>query len=274
MGKSLKQSIKNIIRDIRPFKSLHYMLMASLGCYFSRNFQVVTWILCLIAIFLAWQFDFRINDVFDVEIDKIAHADRLLVRDKITRRTYIIILIVILSIIFGISIIIGWISALIIAIYIGLGILYSIPPLRIRQYIIASIFIGATSTIAFFFGYLSLTTIFSGEIFIIGLLIFLGLSMGTVIKDYKDYEGDKAENIRTIFTTFGVEWGLIISYILLLITFLLPIVLIHQIIDIIIIVGSAILTIIVFKLKKNVTHVFLLYFIVLFYSFMRYEGFF
>ena len=127
--------------------------------------------------------------------------------------------------------------------------------------------------LAFFFGFSSLNSVFSGEIAVIGSLIFLGLSTGTVIKDYKDYEGDKAANVTTLFTKFGVNQGLLISYVLLVITFLLPLVLIHQITDVIVIVGFAVVTMFVFRKWKQVSHVFLFYFIVLLYTFLRYEGF-
>jgi 4-hydroxybenzoate polyprenyltransferase len=269
----VKEFIKDFLKNIRPLKSLHFMVMASLGCYFSRNFQILPWILSLVAVFSVWQYTIHLNDVFDVEIDRISHADRPLVKHEVSQRSYIILLICLLCVVFGISIYLGWVSVLVASIYVGLATIYSAPPFRMRQYIIQTIFIGAGSMLAFFFGFSSLNSLFSGEIAVIGSLVFLGLSTGTVIKDYKDYEGDKAANVTTLFTKFGVNQGLLISYILLVITFLLPLVLIHQITDVLVIIGFAILTMFVFRKWKQVSHVFIFYFIVLLYTFLRYEGF-
>ena len=96
---------------------------------------------------------------------------------------------------------------------------------------------------------------------LIAVLIFLALSTGTVVKDHSDYEGDKEENITTVFTKFGIKKGLIISYILLTLTFLIPVFLIHTTIDIIPISTFAVVTVVVFREWKKVSHVFILYFI-------------
>jgi 4-hydroxybenzoate polyprenyltransferase len=37
--------------------------------------------------------------------------------------------------------------------------------------------------------------------------ILLGFALGVNIKDIKDYEGDRADGIKTIPVVFGMEWG-------------------------------------------------------------------
>jgi len=249
------------------------MVMASLGCYFSRNFQIIPWIFSLVAVFSVWQYTIHLNDVFDVEIDRISHADRPLVKYDVSQRSYMIIVICLLCVVFGISISLGWVSVLVASIYVGLATIYSAPPLRLRQYIIQTIFIGAGSMLAFIFGYFSINNVVTNEVVLIAVLIFVALSTGTVVKDYSDYEGDKEANITTLFTKFGIERGLIISYILLTLTFLIPVFLIHATIDIILISSFAVITVLVFRGWKKIAHVFILYFIVLLYVFLRYEGF-
>jgi len=216
-----------------------------------------------------------VNDIFDVEIDKVSHPDRPMVKGFIGRKKYILIAIIIIAV----GLISGFIMSLYSMIFVGLyfimGYIYSAPPLRLRNYIFGTVFIGLGSSLAYFTGVFSGGEMLNWTQIMIGILILIALSMGTVVKDYKDYEGDKKEGVTNIFTYFGLEKGMKITTVLLIITFLLPFILIYHLIDFIVIIPIALTVVILFNLdrikrKTQVTMIF--FFIEILYVFLRVIG--
>ncbi|MHA1784900.1 MAG: UbiA family prenyltransferase, partial [Candidatus Helarchaeota archaeon] len=267
---------KSVLKNLRLLRSLHFMLMIFFGNFFSYDFEIFNSIIGMIVIFLAWQFNVIINDIYDVEIDKMTNKERPLIEGVLTVKSYKIIAIVFLSI----SVIIccsflGMLSLIFLILYVLSGYFYSAPPLRLRNRIFATVFIGFWSLMAFYIGFFSSSSFIQYREFVLSILILSALSLGTVVKDYKDYEGDKLNNINTIFTKYGLETGSKICSIFLLITFLIPLFLIYHFFDFLIIIPLAITTVLFFNWKKNAKKVeitFLFYFIEIAYVFLRYTS--
>ena len=274
-----KEQIISFLKNLRILKAASFMMMMFFGWFFYGHFSGI-WnfldlILGLIAIFCTWQFSITVNDIFDVEIDKVSHPDRPMVKGFIGRKKYILIAIIIIAV----GLISGFIMSLYSMIFVGLyfimGYIYSAPPLRLRNYIFGTVFIGLGSSLAYFTGVFSGGEMLNWTQIMIGILILIALSMGTVVKDYKDYEGDKKEGVTNIFTYFGLEKGMKITTVLLIITFLLPFILIYHLIDFIVIIPIALTVVILFNLdrikrKTQVTMIF--FFIEILYVFLRVIG--
>ena len=154
-------------------------------------------------------------------------------------------------------------------------ILYSIPPIRLRKTIFGTFIVGMSSSLAFFFGYVSqggefpLSGTGGTTILSLGLLIFLAVSLSGVIKDRKDYEGDKRDNVKTIYTVFGLEKGKRISLAFVLISFLLPSFLFQQWHDLLFFFLAALAATSDFKKNENQERVLFYAFLLFLYCFLR-----
>lgn len=279
------QKIKSILKTIRPLRSIHFMIMVFFGSFLSSFslsylFNLLFTILGMIGIFFAWQFNLIVNDIFDIEIDKISHEERILSKDLISRRNYVYIGVVYLSVSLVITCILGllaqnFLPLIFVSLFMIMGYIYSGPPFRMRKYPFQTLFIGLGSFLAFYVGFFMGTFIILYRELIVSILIFVALSLGTVVKDYKDYEGDKKDNVNTIFTKYGLKTGSRICSVCLFVTFMIPLLLIFHPIDFLIIVPISIAVVLVFNWKKNPRKVeltFLFYFIVIAYVFIRYIG--
>ena len=272
------EKIKPILKSIRPLRSIHFLLMFFLGAFLTYNlsiFSIWTMILGFISVFCAWQFDLIVNDIFDVEIDSITNKERVFTQDMVSRRTYTILGIIYIIIAIIISLFLSILTLLFIIGFMLMGYAYSVPPLRLRRFAFQTVFIGLGSFLCFHAGFFAHSNFIHYNELIISILIFIAFSLGTTVKDYKDYEGDKKDNVATIFTKFGMEKGIKICSVFLLITFLIPLLLIYHLIDFIIIIPMAVSTIILFNWKRNLKKVevtFIVYFIEIAYVFLRYFG--
>lgn len=236
------------------------------------------------AIFL-WQYAVWINHVYDVDIDKITNRERILPMRMISPGTIKKMAIIFAFISLGLAFVIGWaIIPAIIALI--LATIYSVPPFRLRKTILSSVFIGAGSSLAFLFGYLNPYLYMEGmknvdwmfnpyhapitnEAILIAILIFIALSIGSVTRSLKDYEGDKKAGVRNIFTVYGKEKGVKIASFLIIISFISPIMLFYRIVDIVIFVAGGLIASYLFNKTKRIETVFGLYFPVLIYCILR-----
>ncbi len=242
--------------------------------------------LSILAIVFIWQYAVMINHVYDLSIDRIDNQKRLLPskmlkKDQVRQIAYLYALVSL-----GLGLLLGPWSLLLVISGLVFGSMYSMPPLRIRDSVFSTSIIGIGSAIAFFLGYStpayvkvmhgemagSITRIypeFTMESALIGFLIFIALTIGPLIKDYKDYEGDKKAGVKNLFTIYGLEKGVSITSVLLPIPFFCLLLLFHTIIDIIILVPFGLLAGILFKRFRDTRLVFAIYFPVILYCLLR-----
>jgi 4-hydroxybenzoate polyprenyltransferase len=218
-----------------------------------------------------------INDIYDIEIDKLSNVGRPLIAGAITKEGYTMVMFSFLafSVIFGFTL--GPVILGLTIFCLFLGTVYSIPPFRIRERIWSSVIIGAGSACAFLIGFFAPNSLggaanLTMDAILIALIIFSALSMAPVLTDLKDYEGDRRANVRTLYTVFGPDEGQRIASTLVPILFFTPALILHNLLDIILfIVFGAAATIIFYK-KGDFRGVFLCYFVVIIYIIMRISG--
>ena len=240
----------------------------------------------LFSIIFLWQYSVMINHVYDIDIDQLDNKERLLPKNMITTHQVKSIAIIYAILSAGLAALLGTYSLLLVLLGLFLGTIYSVPPLRLRNGIFSTMVIGIGSAIAYFIGYVTPTYMremhgalantnirnyptISTDSIIIGVLIFITLSIGSLIKDYKDYEGDKKAGVRNLFTIYGLEKGITITSILLPFTFISPLLLFHNTIDFLVFIPLGIIAGITFKKYKNTQYVFALYFPILIYCLLR-----
>jgi len=231
--------VSTLFRNLRPYRVIHYVLLVFIGVvlalkYGGFGFEVVNLLhlfFLFLSIMFAWLFAVGVNDIFDVEIDKVSNRNRPLIRKAIDIENYKIFtfLFFVLAILFA-----GLVSftagGLILYFMIAYSFVYSAPPFRFRKYIlIPNVIIGLCSLLAVLLG----ASLVSSEDFLvlpgmISLSVFLLFTFASILKDLKDYEGDKKEGVKTLATVFGLNSakkivGVFVGLSFLLIAFVLKI---------------------------------------------------
>ncbi|MFA5997195.1 MAG: UbiA family prenyltransferase [Candidatus Paceibacterota bacterium] len=218
------------IRTTRIFLCLSLLGMGSLSAY-SRFPIMFTWVdwLSFTVLSLSWfsacMFATHVNDLADIEIDKISNPDRPLPRGAVTVRemheiSYVWLLLSLIG-----AYIVGYFAFFMSAIFISAYYLYSAPPFRLKQVPLFSSFLISIAVLA---------TVFAGFFFVssgkiitefpvsyaIGILIIF--TLGVNIRDIKDVEGDRKAGIKTLPVIFGKYGNEVVGFLLALSFILAP----------------------------------------------------
>ncbi len=261
-----------LVKNFRPVKMAHFLLLVTFGALLAEKINVVNFFLSLLVVFFIRQFSVILNDIFDKDIDKISNPERPLVKKIFSETEYFELGILFLFLAAVYSVLIkNTLSLFVVAISVFAILLYSVPPFRFRTKIFNTLFVGFGSAMTFLFGYVSQMQTFQidEKIFSVTLLIFIAISLGDVIKDLKDYEGDRKNNVRNVFTIFGLKKGKKISLYLLFISLLIPLFLFHNFFDFLFFPLAAIFSTLDFRKNEKHERVLLYSFLVFFYCFLR-----
>ena len=161
------------------------------------------------SLFLCWLGEIFYGDLSDEKIDRISNPSRPLPAGKFTRQEF--------QRLGGIFMVVSYITAFVAGygffVFLLLrgfvGYLYAYPPFRLKRFLFLATFGRA---LAFLFTvYAGFLLISSNTIFDFparfALFALVAFTLGTTVKDIRDYQGDKAEGIHTIPAIFGPEKG-------------------------------------------------------------------
>lgn len=297
---SKKGFLLRFVKTSRPFTTLHAVFMVLVGVFVAGHLNLdltnfldssqagnvgMLGINLFLLVFL-WQYAVMLNHVYDIEIDKISNRDRLLPSGLLTPKQAKQIATVYGIVALGLASMLNLQIFLLSVLAIILGFLYSAPPVRLRNSLFGTTIIGVGSLIGFLIGYFTPSYTMHGtvppfefvkttpsltpEAFGVGVLIAVVLSIGPLVTDLKDYEGDKKAGVKSIYTVYGKKKGVNIASALLFIAFLSPALLFHtMVLDFIVFTVFGLLAVLLFKKYSVVNGVFLLYFPVLIYCLVR-----
>lgn len=271
-----------VFRELTSFRTLHFVLIVNAGVYFNKalDFFYFPDILYIVSgnslIVLLWTCAILVNNVYDLEIDRISNPNRPLPRGDARPSQYLGLSSILSVICLFLSLVLGIIPFLLTLLFLLSALAYSKPPLRLRRKIWGSVFIGWGSILAFFIGYTTRIK-FSDltlpqDVLSLSILIFVAFSIGPLTKDLKDYAGDSRNNVHTIFTMLGISRGIKIVAFLLGISLLMPLVIFHTWQDVVVLGPLAIFFSILFYSKKNVFAAYAGYSIVFLYCAIRILG--
>ena len=160
--------------------------------------------------FRLWSGVDAINNVYDVDLDVKSDSFRASFTRSLGKFGLIIslaifVLCMALGLITGIQLVTVFIFVGIVA-----GVVYSVPPFRLRQTILkplVNVSVGAVPIliIASFFN------IFSFQLLVLVLLIGLSTAANSLWEDLADYESDHAANARTLVVVLGFKRGFLIT---------------------------------------------------------------
>jgi len=211
------QNFLTIIKDLRLERIIHYFLMFFLGVFCAHYLGEKTffWSIDLwsklvffpLSLFFSCLFSIIINNIYDLEIDKISNTKRPLVTNSINLNDYKKIAFASLFLSFFYSGLLGFEWFFFNILFTGLYFIYSSPPLRLKRIPFLSKFIlSAASLIMVYSGYFSIETNLKLNFNLVWpFFIAFGLLLNFI--DLKDIKGDSNDGIKTLPIIFGEWWG-------------------------------------------------------------------
>ncbi|MFW6041201.1 MAG: UbiA family prenyltransferase [Thermoplasmatota archaeon] len=294
-----KEMLKNYISNMKVFRSLHFVAMTAVGFIvlsqldgyifeFTDPVNLTFFVLPPLCVVLTWQFTAMVNDMYDIEIDRVAHPERPLVAGEISFLTYRNTAIVFAVLSLLISLYLGFLLALLNLTFIVAAMMYSINPIRLKERVYGYVCVGYASVVAFHFGvyshilwslsvkegrwfFLEGVPIFS-DVVSISLIIFVALSISPYINALSDYEADKKSGVKNIYTIYGREKGKKIVTVLIVFLFLSPLSLFYDLLDLALFIPLSLTAAYIYYTFEDHRPIFILYFMIILYSVLRYTG--
>jgi 4-hydroxybenzoate polyprenyltransferase len=225
--------LKEYLRNCRPERVTNFLFLICVGAAvaikvgqgqpFGNWVDILSFIILLIAYFCAWIFAVGVNDIVDVEIDRISNQGRPLVTDKIKEGEMSSANIFFFLWSLGGAFLVGYWAFFTMILFTAAYYIYSAPPLRLKRVpIVATFLISLASLAATVAGFYFASPVQFASAFPIRLLalIIIFFTLVTNIKDIKDVDGDRATGIATIPTIFKRSVGRTIVGAMLAVAFL------------------------------------------------------
>lgn len=294
-------TLKNFIRTIKPFRTLHFIMMIFVGAIYldwiapevslkiiaiNHIPYLITAALCAV---MVWQFTTMLNDFYDTKIDSLVHPDRPLVSGSMPVTTYFDLLLLICFLSILLSLTLGSLIMLLNLIALSLAIIYSAPPIRLRDRLYGHICVGLGSLVGFYFGVYSPVYWRHGiyftsridyrnipyypDVFFASLLIVTVLSISPLINALSDYEGDKNSGVKNVYTVLGLERGKKLVSVLIILLFISPLGLFAHMQDMVFLLTTGLISSVIFYKLEDHRPVFGMYFLVLIYLLLRFLSF-
>lgn len=215
-----------VLKRFKIFRTVHYVGFTIGGYVIALNmgnfgFSLTYLILLSIIALLGFHAALYLNDIFDLEIDRITGKETLLTAGILHKRGAIILYgifsISALLLSYAINLRVFWLVLIILL----FSSIYSIPIIRIKKIFPLNIVsLAIIALLAMVTGFTALLPVkyFPSRMTIL-VLVTLSLTFGT--KDIRDIEGDREKGIRTLFNILGEEKGRKVNAILILIGYLL-----------------------------------------------------
>jgi geranylgeranylglycerol-phosphate geranylgeranyltransferase len=206
---------REIVRDIRVLRILHYVVLALLGiallgqkenveAFFISEETMLVFPLFIVALAYAAVFAIVTNNIEDLEADRLTNPTRPLVLGTVNKRHYLmagvfcLVYSLLLSLLVQKEMFYG-----ILAISAGYYI-YSCRPFRIKRIpIVSKLFIGANSLVVAVCGYVLAGGAVKEFPLAWAMFILLPLSLSANFVDLKDTEGDRKMGVKTLPVLFG-----------------------------------------------------------------------
>jgi 4-hydroxybenzoate polyprenyltransferase len=204
-------TLRTMLRDLRGPRILHYCLLFALGLACVRGATITVDRLLQVglgfaSVILSCLFALMINNVFDVEIDRINAPDRPLVTGAIDAVRYERAAFGVLAVTLAVAASASFSTLCFAALFSLAYFVYSAPPLRLKtRCAVSKAVIGINSAAAFVAGW----SLFGADFLEAParplLVLLLGYSLGAHVIDLKDVEGDRAAGIRNLSTMLGLR---------------------------------------------------------------------
>ncbi len=225
-----KKIFIEIAKDIRITRTIHFLLMILFGIIVAGKISPLTItiqkifeILFLnISVFYAVLYSTISNNFADVKIDLISNPDRPLPKKSVDPVQYNKAGTIILYLSLFYSIIINFKTFAIVASFIAIYYIYSMPPFRFkRAVVISKLCISINSMLLSFGGFFLFNNDLSlYPVYFIYFFVFI-LTFTINFIDLKDYHGDMEGNIKTLPVLLGLKNAKILCGIFFIFTYMI-----------------------------------------------------
>ncbi len=215
---NFKRQTIAVLQNSRLGRSLHYTFMVLLGAFvayhqakFSMNWNDWLVMITLLASFyFSWMFAVCVNDIYDIDIDKVSNSDRPISAGNLSVSETKSAAFVFLTLSLIGAYLCGYYAFFCILAFTALYYIYSAPPVRLKRVPFLSVFIvGFCSLSVVMAGFFTFSTQKEVAVFpaalIVGIVVMFSLL--PQVKDIKDIDGDRSSGIMTMPTIFGAVWG-------------------------------------------------------------------
>lgn len=228
-------SIRDVGSSVLPLASLAverlkyshmYTTMGILGILIAaRGGKLpVVHILPVISITITTTGLYMLNDVFDLEIDRVSHPERALPRGTVGVRqtTFTALLLMALGTILAFSFSVT--SGILVALIMVFGVLYSAPPVRLRRFpIVPSAIIGFFVFLSFLAGISFREATLTGKLAFGAFLLWAMFLCASTAKDLADVQGDKVDRVRSLPLILGFERAFKVTSVVVCTGFVFPV---------------------------------------------------
>lgn len=208
----------SIIRNFHPARTFNYILLAIAGMFMAQEIygplnltnlvNILTLIVFITLLILNSVLATFVNDLSDLEIDKISNPQRPLAAGIISYTDWKKMIAVLILIIFIGILAFNSIASLLLVITQGIYYLYSNEPFRLkRHYVTSSILMGLATVSAAMSGFYLISSNKGILAFPIIAIVIIGISQALLsnMKDIKDFEGDGKAGIKTLPVALGLD---------------------------------------------------------------------
>lgn len=209
--------IPTLFANLRPPQMLFHLGALLLGVSISKQLVGATAVatiplgdgaLACGAVVVGWCAALFSNDYFDQNIDQRTNRERFIVQGDMQPHTVITLAIVCAVVSLGFAAAVGQMFFVVMGFYHIIAFVYNVPPLRMKRIpLVATFLIALSLQMIVFAGFVlhqknaTLSTYpFSMENIVLSLFF---LALFVTLKDLKDVEGDKADNVLTLPHVFG-----------------------------------------------------------------------
>ena len=209
-----KNKLKVLFSNSRPERILHYSMLIVIGtlfgggpAFFSSWINILSLVMTVVAFIFAWLVAVCINDIYDKEIDEISNSDRPLPQSLFSDGEFYSISIVFTLISFVAAYASSMYGLFLVLAFSFAYYIYSAEPLRLkRHYITGALIIGFACAVALLSGFFlsNQSKAFLAFPPLLTLMLVVLFGFGSMVRDIKDYEGDKKAGIRTLPVLIGL----------------------------------------------------------------------
>lgn len=268
-----------LVRAVRWPETFHFVIMAGAGLLLADRaaglggagipFSLFT----LAIVVYIYLYAALINDAYDIPVDVVSNPRRPIVAGLMTPVEAVQAARFFAVAALALGFLVGYEVRWLVPVALLLAWVYSSPPIRLRRYVFSSLVIGIGSMLAFLIGYLSMdfngSWVLPAPIKLVSLVILIAFSAGQMIRDLKDFAGDKAAGITTLFTVFGRERGKQFMTVLLGVCFLVPLAILHSWPDVLVYLLAGAASVFFFQVREAADRVILLSSAVALYTVFR-----
>jgi len=218
---SYREKIKILLRNIRLERISHYSLLVIIGAimgggryFFYSWVNVLSLFMTVLAFASAWIASVLINDIHDKKIDSISSGHRPIPSGSFSDKEFGMFAKIFLLIAFFAAYSSSMYGLFFVILSSFAAYIYSVPPFRLkRNFVSASLVIGLASVSALLSGYFLASqsrdiTVFPPMLVLVLILVFGAISM---IKDIKDYDGDRVSGVKTLPVLIGLKYAKIVT---------------------------------------------------------------